>query len=122
MSNSNPATQPEDYVRIFDTTLRDGEQAPGCTMNVEEKIAIARQLERLNVDIIEAGFAASSPGDFESVTRIAESIRGPVIASLSRCRDEDIDIAWEAVKGAKKPMIHTFLATSDIHIEKKFRK
>ena len=76
-----------DYVRIFDTTLRDGEQSPGCTMNVEEKLAIARQLERLGVDIIEAGFAASSPGDFESVNRIADTVRRPTVVSLSRTRE-----------------------------------
>ena len=99
MSNSNPATtsedHAEDYVRIFDTTLRDGEQAPGCTMNVEEKIAIARQLERLNVDVIEAGFAASSPGDFESVSRIAQTLTGPRVLSLSRTRIEDVDSGAE---------------------------
>jgi len=109
-------------IRIFDTTLRDGEQSPGASMNMEQKMEVARQLARLKVDVIEAGFAASSPGDFESVRMIAESIKGPAIASLSRCRDEDIDAAWEALKGAKKPVIHTFIATSDIHIEKKFRK
>ena len=82
---------PEDYVRIFDTTLRDGEQSPGCTMNVEEKIAVARQLERLNVDIIEAGFAASSPGDFEAVRRVADAVANPVVLSLSRTR---IRLTW----------------------------
>src|SRR5690242_5800236 len=92
MANSNAATAlPGDHVRIFDTTLRDGEQSPGCTMNVEEKIAIARQLERLNVDIIEAGFAASSPGDFEAVRRVAEAMTNPTVLSLSRTRDEDVD-------------------------------
>jgi 2-isopropylmalate synthase len=108
-----------DHVRIFDTTLRDGEQSPGCTMNVEEKIAIARQLERLNVDIIEAGFAASSPGDFESVRRIAEAIRNPVVLSLSRTRDEDVDQALRAVEQAAHPGIHIFIATSDIHLKYK---
>src|SRR5271166_6031674 len=100
MSNSNPAPQSEDYVRIFDTTLRDGEQAPGCTMNVEEKIAIARQLERLNVDVIEAGFAASSPGDFEAVSRIAQTLTGPRVLSLARTRIEDVDSALSAVDKA----------------------
>src|ERR1700720_2098815 len=103
MSNANPAPQSEDYVRIFDTTLRDGEQAPGCTMNVEEKIAIARQLERLNVDVIEAGFAASSPGDFESVSRIAQTVTTPRVLSLSRTRIEDVDSALAAVDKAKTP-------------------
>jgi 2-isopropylmalate synthase len=106
-----------DRVRIFDTTLRDGEQSPGCTMNVEEKIAIARQLERLNVDIIEAGFAASSPGDFESVRRIAEALTNPTVLSLSRTREEDVDAALRAVDGAKRPGIHIFIATSDIHMK-----
>jgi 2-isopropylmalate synthase len=119
MSNSNPAPQSEDYVRIFDTTLRDGEQAPGCTMNVEEKIAIARQLERLNVDVIEAGFAASSPGDFESVSRIAQTLTGPRVLSLSRTRIEDVDSALSAVDKAKTPGIHIFIATSDIHLKYK---
>ena len=92
MGDSNlTAAISSDHVRIFDTTLRDGEQSPGCTMNVEEKIAIARQLERLNVDIIEAGFAASSPGDFEAVRRVAETLTNPVVLSLSRTRDEDVD-------------------------------
>src|ERR1700751_6066069 len=92
-----------DYVRIFDTTLRDGEQSPGCTMNVEEKIALARQLERLNVDIIEAGFAVSSPGDFESVNRVAQAVTEPVVLSLSRTREEDVDSALRSVDKAKRP-------------------
>ena len=119
MSNSSSAPQPEDYVRIFDTTLRDGEQAPGCTMNVEEKIAIARQLERLNVDVIEAGFAASSPGDFESVSRIAQTLTVPRVLSLSRTRIEDVDQALQAVDKAKTPGIHIFIATSEIHMKYK---
>jgi len=113
---ANPA---EDYVRIFDTTLRDGEQSPGCTMNVEEKVAIARQLERLNVDIIEAGFAASSPGDFESVRRVAEALKGPIVLSLSRTREEDVDQALRSVDKATRPGIHIFIATSDIHLKYK---
>jgi 2-isopropylmalate synthase len=108
-----------DYVRIFDTTLRDGEQSPGCTMNVEEKLAIARQLERLGVDIIEGGFAASSPGDFESVHRIAEAVSRPTVVSLSRTREEDVDAALRAVDKAKNPGIHIFIATSDIHLKYK---
>src|SRR5258708_26502506 len=107
------------YVRIFDTTLRDGEQSPGCTMNVEEQIAIAQQLERLNVDIIEAGFAASSPGDFEAVRRIAEALTNPTILSLSRTRDEDVDAALRPVDKTKHPGIHIFIATSDIHMKYK---
>src|SRR6266849_352337 len=109
----------DDYVRIFDTTLRDGEQSPGCTMNVEEKISLARQLERLNVDIIEAGFAASSPGDFESVTRVAQAVTEPVVLSLARTREEDVDSALRAVDKAAKPGIHIFIATSDIHLKYK---
>jgi len=93
----------EDYVRIFDTTLRDGEQSPGCTMNVEEKIAIARQLERLNVDVIEAGFAASSPGDFEAVRRVADAVASPIVLSLSRTREEDVDQALRAAEKARRP-------------------
>ncbi len=120
MAIVNPDSQgTDDHVRIFDTTLRDGEQSPGCTMNVEEKIAIARQLDRLNVDVIEAGFAASSPGDFDSVRRVAEAVTNPVVLSLSRTRAEDIDQALKAVDGAKNPGIHIFIATSDIHLKYK---
>ena len=108
-------------IRIFDTTLRDGEQSPGASMNVEEKIMIAKQLARLKVDIIEAGFAYSSPGDFEAVRRIAGEIEGPTICSLARARPEDIDRAWDALKGAPKVRIHTFLSTSDIHLKHQFR-
>ena len=115
--NSKPAEA--DYVRIFDTTLRDGEQSPGCTMNVEETITIARQLDRLNVDIIEAGFAASSPGDFESVRRVADSVKGPRVLSLSRTREEDVDQALRSVDKAHNPGIHIFIATSEIHMKYK---
>ncbi len=108
-------------IRIFDTTLRDGEQSPGASMNVEEKVMIAKQLARLEVDIIEAGFAFSSPGDFEAVQRIAHEVEGPVICSLARARPEDIDRAWDALKGAPKTRIHTFLSTSDIHLKHQFR-
>jgi 2-isopropylmalate synthase len=111
----------EDYVRIFDTTLRDGEQAAGVNLNTAEKIQIAHQLGRLGVDVIEAGFPASSPGDFEAVERIAREVEGPVIAGLARTRAEDIDAAYRAVKDAKKPRIHTFIATSDIHLEYKLK-
>ena len=108
-------------IKIFDTTLRDGEQSPGASMNVEEKIMVAKQLARLGVDIIEAGFAYSSPGDFEAVKRIAQEVEGPTICSLARARPEDIDRAWEALKGAPKVRIHTFLSTSDIHLKHQFR-
>ncbi|MBX3307396.1 MAG: 2-isopropylmalate synthase, partial [Nitrospira sp.] len=108
-------------IRIFDTTLRDGEQSPGASMNVEEKVMVAKQLARLGVDIIEAGFAYSSPGDFEAVRRIAQEVEGPTICSLARARPEDIDRAWEALKGAPKVRIHTFLSTSDIHLKHQFR-
>jgi 2-isopropylmalate synthase len=108
-------------IKIFDTTLRDGEQSPGASMNVEEKLTIARQLARLGVDIIEAGFAYSSPGDFDAVRRIAMEVEGPIVASLARAKPEDVDRAWEALKGAPKPRIHTFISTSDIHLEHQFR-
>ena len=108
-------------VKIFDTTLRDGEQSPGASMNVEEKVIIAQQLARLGVDIIEAGFAFSSPGDFEAVRRIAQEIEGPVITSLARAKAEDVDRAWEALKGTPRPRIHTFISTSDIHLKHQFR-
>jgi 2-isopropylmalate synthase len=108
-------------IKIFDTTLRDGEQSPGASMNVEEKVMVAKQLARLGVDIIEAGFAYSSPGDFQAVRRIAQEVEGPTICSLARARPEDIDRAWEALKGAPKVRIHTFLSTSDIHWKHQFR-
>ncbi|MFQ5328538.1 MAG: 2-isopropylmalate synthase [Thermodesulfobacteriota bacterium] len=108
-------------VRIFDTTLRDGEQSPGASMNVEEKLLIARQLAKLGVDIVEAGFAYSSPGDFEAVQRIAHEVEGPVICSLARAKEEDIDSAWKALKGGETPRIHTFISTSDIHLKHQFR-
>ena len=111
----------DNRVRIFDTTLRDGEQSPGASMNVEEKLLIARQLAKLGVDIIEAGFAYSSPGDFEAVKRIAHEVEGPVICSLARAKEEDIDSAWEALKGGQEPRIHTFISTSDIHLKHQFR-
>ncbi len=107
---------------IFDTTLRDGEQSPGFSMNLQEKIEFARQLKRLGVDVIEAGFPISSRGDFESVKAIAQQIEGPQICGLARARAEDIDRCWEAVKYSSNPRIHTFIATSDIHVEKKLRK
>ena len=108
------------HVRIFDTTLRDGEQSPGASMNVEEKVLVAKQLARLNVDVIEAGFAMSSPGDFEAVQRIGREVEGPTICSLARARPEDVDAAANALKGAPKPRIHTFLSASDIHLVHQF--
>jgi len=109
-------------IRIFDTTLRDGEQSPGASMNIEQKLEVAKQLARLKVDVMEAGFPISSPGDFDAVKAVAETVKGPAIAGLCRAMDADIDRAWEALQNAKKPVIHTFIATSDIHIEKKLRK
>lgn len=111
-----------DKVVIFDTTLRDGEQSPGCSMNLEEKREMARQLERLGVDILEAGFPIASQGDFEAVKAIAGEIRRPIVAALARANQLDIDRAWEALQGAQRPRIHTFLATSDIHLQYKLHK
>jgi 2-isopropylmalate synthase len=137
MSEDGVVPIPEDHrdvVLIFDTTLRDGEQSPGATLHLREKLEIARQLARLGVDIIEAGFPAASPGDLEAVRRIAETVGReprtdkfgrpappPVIAALARANKDDIDKAWEAVRPALRPRIHTFLATSDIHMEYKLR-
>jgi 2-isopropylmalate synthase len=114
-------SQPTESVKIFDTTLRDGEQSPGCSMNTEEKLVIARQLEALGVDIIEAGFPVASRGDFEAVERISHEIRAPRIAALARCVRHDIETAAEALKGARSRRIHTFLATSDIHLAFKLK-
>ncbi|MCX7014117.1 MAG: 2-isopropylmalate synthase [Candidatus Sumerlaeota bacterium] len=111
----------QDRVIIFDTTLRDGEQSPGCSMNQDEKLKVARQLARLGVDVIEAGFPISSPGDFESVKRVATEIEGPVICGLARALEKDIRRAGEALAPAKRRRIHTFIATSDVHVEKKLR-
>lgn len=108
-------------IKIFDTTLRDGEQCPGASLNPEEKLEIARQLAKLNVDVIEAGFAIASQGDFDAIKTIAEQIKGPSICSLARTKKEDITRAWEAVKYSDKPRIHTFIATSPIHMEKKLK-
>src|SRR3989442_2291830 len=113
--------QDEDRVRIFDTTLRDGEQSPGISLNVQEKLEIAHQLARLGADIIEAGFPITSPGDFEAVTAIAREVQGPVICGLARTSFQDIDAAWNAIKDSERPRIHTFIATSDIHIERKLQ-
>jgi 2-isopropylmalate synthase len=110
-----------DRVRIFDTTLRDGEQSPGISLNTQEKLEIAHQLARLGVDVIEAGFPITSPGDFEAVQAIARDVHGPVICGLARTSRQDIDAAWNAVKDSERPRIHTFIATSDIHIERKLQ-
>ncbi|HZV92309.1 MAG TPA: 2-isopropylmalate synthase, partial [Caldimonas sp.] len=110
-----------DRLFIFDTTLRDGEQSPGASMTKDEKLRIARQLERLKVDVIEAGFAASSNGDFEAVRAIAQAIRGSTVCSLARANDRDISRAAEALEGGESTRIHIFLATSDLHMEKKLR-
>ena len=106
MSNGN-------RVYIFDTTLRDGEQSPGVNLNAEEKLQIARQLARMGVDVIEAGFPISSTGDFRAVQAIAREVRGVTIAGLARAEKPDIDTAWEAIRMADQPRIHTFIATSD---------
>jgi len=109
-------------VKIFDTTLRDGEQSPGVSLNAEEKLRIARQLAKLNVDVIEAGFPVASQGDFQAVQKIAREVEGPIIAALARTNFEDIDRAWEAIKDSSNPRIHTFIATSPIHMEFKLKK
>lgn len=108
-------------IKVFDTTLRDGEQSPGCSMNLSEKVEMARQLEKLGVDVIEAGFAIASPMDFKSVQKIAKAVSRCTVASLARCTRGDIDAAWDAVKEAAHPRIHVFLATSDIHMEYKLQ-
>ncbi len=108
-------------VKIFDSTLRDGEQAPGIALDAGQKVAIATQLARLGVDIIEAGFPVSSPGDFQAVRRVAREVEGPTIAALARANPDDIDRAWEAVRDAQRSRIHVFLATSPIHMEHKLR-
>ncbi len=110
-----------DQIVIFDTTLRDGEQSPGCSMNLKEKIEVARCLEKMKVDVIEAGFAISSPGDFESVKTIAGTVRDCTVASLARANRKDIDTAWDAVKEAVSPRIHLFIATSPLHMEYKLK-
>src|ERR671932_1897118 len=108
-------------VQIFDTTLRDGEQSPGIWVSVEKKLEIAHQLARLKVDVIEAGFPITSEGDFESVSRIATEVKGPTIAGLARVHQADIERAWEAVQWSSNPRIHTFVGTSDLHIEHQMR-
>ncbi len=115
----------QERIIIFDTTLRDGEQCPGATLNVDEKLLIAKQLARLGVDVIEAGFAYASPGDFEAVKKVAEAVgteHGPVICSLARAIKNDIKAAAESLKPAVKGRIHTFISTSDIHLEYQLKK
>src|SRR2546423_7061736 len=111
----------EDRVRIFDTTLREGEQSPGISLTRTERVEIAQQLARLGVDVIEAGFPITSPGDFDAVQAIAREVHGPVICGLARTSFQDIDAAWNAIKDSERPRIHTFIATSDIHIERKLQ-
>ncbi len=111
----------QDRVKIFDTTLRDGEQSPGCSMTREEKLRVARALAELGVDVIEAGFPAASPGDFESVAAVAREVRGSTVCALARCTRPDIDAAWAAIREAEKPRLHVFLATSAIHREHKLK-
>jgi 2-isopropylmalate synthase len=112
----------DDHVFIFDTTLRDGEQSPGNTMNTHEKLRVAKQLEALGVDIIEAGFPIASEGDFDAVKQIARTIKSSQVAALARANFEDIDRAWEAIKNGSNPRIHTFISTSDIHLKYQLRK
>ncbi len=111
-----------EVIKIFDTTLRDGEQSPGATMNIAEKVRIAEQLEKLNVDVIEAGFPISSEGDFEAVREISRRIKRTEVAALARANPKDIDCAWEALKEAKFPRLHVFLSTSDIHLKYQLKK
>jgi 2-isopropylmalate synthase len=119
--STNDARSESNRVKIFDTTLRDGEQSPGISLNKQEKLEIAHQLSRLGVDVIEAGFPITSPGDFESVQAISREVEGPVICALARTSKQDIEAAWNAVRDAARPRIHTFIATSDIHIERKLQ-
>src|SRR6476646_362948 len=124
MSEVDGVTGPvpeENRVHIFDTTLRDGEQSPGISLNTQEKVEIAQQLSRLGVDVIEAGFPVTSPGDFEAVREISRNVDGPVICALARTVASDIDRAWEAVRDAPRPRIHMVIATSDLHIEHKLQ-
>src|SRR4030067_2139989 len=109
-------------IKIFDTTLRDGEQSPGASMNIDEKLRLALQLERLGVDIIEAVFPVSSEGDFQAVRQIAKEIRGPQIAGLTRANLADIDRTWEAIAEAAHPRLHTFISSSDIHLKYQLKK
>src|SRR5437868_13103128 len=116
-----PAPTDPNRVIVFDTTLRDGEQSPGCSMHLAEKLELARALAALGVDVIEAGFPIASVGDFEAVRAIAADVAGSSVCGLARCHDRDIDRAWEAIQFAQQPRIHVFLATSAIHREHKLR-
>ena len=109
-------------IKIFDTTLRDGEQSPGCSMSIDDKVVIAKKLDDMKVDVIEAGFAFSSENDFNAIKKISKEVKNSTVASLARCNKSDIDKAWEAVKDAKHPRIHIFIGTSDIHIFDKLKK
>ena len=109
-------------IKIFDTTLRDGEQSPGCSMNTQQQAEVARYLERLGVDVIEAGFPASSPDDLKAVQHISGIVKNATVCALARCVKSDIDAAWEGVRAARAPRIHTFLATSPVHMEYKLKK
>src|SRR5215470_17706008 len=108
-------------ITVFDTTLRDGEQSPGCSMNVKEKVRLAVQLDRLGVDVIEAGFPIASDGDFAAIEAVAAAVPRPIIAALARASRHDIERAAQALKAAVRPRIHVFLATSDIHLQHKLR-
>ena len=118
---TSPAQESKNRVKIFDTTLRDGEQSPGCSMNLEEKLKIAAVLEEMGVDIIEAGFPIASNGDFEAVTQVAKLIKKAQVAGLARATRKDIDRAWEALKHAVNPRIHTFISTSPLHMKFKLQ-
>src|SRR5213079_3355359 len=118
MQNTTPTSE---RLVIFDTTLRDGEQSPGASMNLAEKLQVAHALKDLGVDVIEAGFPVTSPGDFEAVEAIARQVEGPVICGLARTHKADIDAAWRAVRDAERSRIHTFISTSDIHITHQLR-
>src|SRR5947209_8813011 len=109
------------HITVFDTTLRDGEQAPGCSMGIADKLRMARQLDRLGVDVIEAGFPIASDDEFKAVRRIASEVRRPVIAALARAHKLDVERAWVALQPARRPRIHTFLATSDLHLQYKLK-
>src|SRR5271154_1090995 len=119
--STNDARSESNRVKIFDTTLRDGEQSPGISLNKQEKLEIAHQLSRLGVDVIEAGFPITSPGDFESVQAIAREVEGPVICGLARTSAQDIEAVWNAVRDSQRPRIHIVIATSDLHIERKLQ-
>src|ERR1039457_5458093 len=118
---TGPERTEQDRVLIFDTTLRDGEQSPGISLNQQEKLEIAHRLTRLGVDVMEAGLPITAPGVFESLQAIAREVHGPVICGLARTSQQDIEAAWNAVRDSERPRIHTFIATSDIHIERKLQ-